>query len=180
MHVTAGTRWLRSLVVAVLLLAAAACSDDPPPAGAAETPAPSVVSSTPTPTETPIEQQVESAVRAYYAELTRAAQTNDTSTLKTLLRKSCPCYRAVRVIDAGAKQGETTPDAKWMLESVRVHDITGQAAVAEVNYRVSAYDVLDKSGDVIDHIGTRSSHFDLSLVQLGSPWIVANIFDLEG
>jgi predicted lipid-binding transport protein (Tim44 family) len=180
MHVTAGTRWLRPLGVAVLLLASAACSNDPPPAGTVRTSTPSVQSSTPTPTATPVEQQVEAAVRAYYAELTRAAQTNDTSTLKTMLRKSCPCYRAVRVIDTGARQGETTPGAKWTLDSVRVHDITGRAAVAEVNYRVSAYDVLDKSGNVIDHIDTRSNHFDLSLVQSGTPWIVANIFDLEG
>ena len=180
MHGTAGTRWLRSLGIAVLLLAATACSGDPPPAGAVDTPTPSVQSSTPSPTPTPVEQQVEAAVRAYYAELTRAAQTNDTSVLKKMLRKTCPCYRAVRVIEAGARQGESTPDAKWTLKSVRVHDITGMAAVAEVNYQVSAYDVVDKSGVVIDHIGSRSSHLDLSLIQSGTPWVVANIFDLEG
>src|SRR3954466_8045993 len=102
MHVTAGARWARSVVVVALMMGAAACSGDPPPAGAVKTPTPTMHSTTPTPTETPVAEQVETAVRAYYAELTRAAQTNDTSKLKTMLMKSCPCYRAVRVIDAGA------------------------------------------------------------------------------
>jgi hypothetical protein len=184
MHVATGTRWVRSLVIVTLLLGAAACSSDPTPAGSvtpsSPTPSNDTPSSSPSPTETPVEQQIEAAVRAYYAELTRAAQTNDTSKLKTMLAKTCPCYRAVRVIDAGARKGQGTPDAKWTLDSVRAHDITGSAGVAEVKYRVTAYDVLDKSGRAIDRIGRHSSHFDLSLVQVDTRWIVANVFDLEG
>jgi hypothetical protein len=126
-----------------------------------------------------VEQQVEAAVRAYYAELTRAAQTNDTTRLKSMIDKNCPCYRAVRVINAGARRGESTPDAAWTLKSVRVHDITGVAAVAEVKYRVTAYDVISRSGGVVDHIGRRRSHLDLSLIEKSDRWIVANVFDLE-
>ena len=180
MHATAGARWLRPLGVAVLLLAAAACSDDPPPAGAVKTPTPSVQSSTPTPTETPVEQQVEAAVRAYYAELTRAAQTNDTSTLKTMLMKSCPCHNAVRILEHNTKVGRTTPDAAFSLHSVKVHDITGKAASAEVRYDVTGYDVLGRDGSVETHVAAQTSHLDLSLLEVGQAWLVANIFDLEG
>jgi hypothetical protein len=177
-----GTRAVRSLAIVTLVLGAAGCSGNPPPPGAVTTLTPTVQTSTPTPTPTvtPVDQQIAAAVRAYYAELTHAAQTNDTSKLKTMLAKSCPCYRAVRVIDAGARKGQETPTAKWTLDSVRVHDITGQTGVAEVKYRVTAYDVLDKSGGVIDHIGSHTSHFDLSLLQANTRWIVANVFDLEG
>lgn len=180
MNGTAGTRWLRSLGVAVLLLAATACSGDPPPAGAVETPTPSVQSSTPSPTATPIEQQVEAAVRAYYAELTHAAQTNNTSTLETMVMKSCPCHNAVRIIEHNTQVGRTTPDAAFRLHSVKVHDITGRAASAEVRYDVSGYNVLGPDGTVKAHVGAQSSHLDLSLLDVGQAWLVANIFDLEG
>ncbi|MGZ4609691.1 MAG: hypothetical protein ACXV2H_05495, partial [Actinomycetes bacterium] len=89
-----------------------------------QTSSPAVTTSAPTRSATPVEAQVEAAVRAYYAELTRAAQTNDTTELKRLLNRTCPCYRAVRVIEAGATRGETTPDAAWHLDRVRVHDVT--------------------------------------------------------
>jgi hypothetical protein len=32
----------------------------------------------------------------------------------------------------------------------------------------------------MDHIGKHSSHFDLSLIQSSTEWIVANVFNLEG
>jgi hypothetical protein len=180
MHGTVGTRWLRSLGVAVLLLAATACSGDPPPAGEVETPTPSVQSTTPSPTATPVEQQVEAAVRAYYAELTRAAQTNDTSTLKTMVMKSCPCHNAVRIIEHNTQIGRTTPDATFSLHSVKVHDITGRAASAEVRYDVSGYNVFGADGTVKAHVAAQSSHLDLSLLDVGEAWLVANTFDLEG
>jgi hypothetical protein len=74
------------------------CSDpDQPSTLPSDTPTPTSSSASPTPS-TP-EQEIEAAVRAYYAELQRAAQTNDTSVLKTMSTKGCPCYRPVRVID---------------------------------------------------------------------------------
>jgi hypothetical protein len=180
MHTPAGTLLLRSLMVAVLVLGAAGCSDAPAKPGTIKSSTPSVEASSPTPTAMPAEQQVEAAVRAYYAELTHAAQTNDTSDLKRMLAENCPCFRAVRVIEAGVGRGEITPDAAWALDAVRVHDVTGSAAVAEVRYRVNAYDVLGRDGTVIDHVARRVNHFDISLVESQGHWIVANVFDLEG
>jgi hypothetical protein len=182
MHGTAGTRWLRALGVAVLLLAASACSGDPPPAGAVKSPTPSVTSTTPTPSPsaTPVEQQVELAVRAYYAELTRAAQTLDTTTLRTLTRASCPCTGSARSIDATRKIGHKIPQASWIVQRLRVHDLIAQSAGAEVWYLVAAYQVLDSQGEVINRFPRREKHVDLTLLTQGSSWRISNVFDLGG
>jgi hypothetical protein len=184
MHVATGTRWARSLVIVTLLMGVVACSDDPTPAGSVSpssvSTTPPAQSSSPTPTETPVEQQIEVAVRGYYAELTRAAQTNDTSKLKTMLMRSCPCYNAVRILDRNKKTGRTTPGAAFSLRSVNVHDVTGRAAAAEVRYDVSGYDVLTRDGTLKSHIKAQSSHLDLSLIDVHQTWQVANTFDLEG
>src|SRR4051812_16391754 len=113
MEVTAGGRRARSGGGVGPVMGGAPRRGGPPPAGAVKTPTPTMHSTTPTPTETPVAQQVETAVRAYYAELTRAAQTNDTSKLKTMLMKSCPCFNAVRILERNARLGRTTPDAAW-------------------------------------------------------------------
>jgi hypothetical protein len=183
MHVTTGTRWVRSLMIVTLVLGAAACSSDPPPAGAVKTSTPTASSATPTPTPsvTPVDQQIEAAVRAYYAEIVRAARTDDTSTLQTMVAKSCPCYRTVNVIDKNRRQGEQTPKLAIDLQMVTVHDVVAGSGSAEVKTVDSAYDVLDGSGKFVEHIASARTHLDLSLVRTASgAWIVANFFNLEG
>ncbi|MGZ4616104.1 MAG: hypothetical protein ACXV4A_11120, partial [Actinomycetes bacterium] len=88
-----------------------------------QTSSPAVTTPSPTPSATPVEAQVEAAVRAYYAELTRAAASSQTARLKTMVTSSCPCYRAVRVIDKNREQGEVTRGFAIDLTSVRVHDV---------------------------------------------------------
>ena len=154
------------------------CSDpDEPSTLPSDTPTPTNSSASPTPS-TP-EQEVEAAVRAYYAELQRAAQTNDTSVLKTMSTKGCPCYRPVRVIDRNGKRGLTTPEAVFTVTSVRVHDLEGRSAVAEVKTIDGAYEVLDSQGAVIGEVPAREHFLDLTLVQKEKDrWIVVNEFDL--
>jgi hypothetical protein len=150
---------------------------DPTPAtiSTPPTPAPS------TPSATSPAQQVEAAVRAYYAELTRAAQTNDTSVLKTLTTKGCPCYRSVTVIDRNARRGYQTPDASFSVVGITVHDVEPKNAAAQVRTSEAPYDVIDKSDKKIGHVSTRRRFLDLSLVQAPSgQWIIANEFDLKG
>jgi hypothetical protein len=169
-------RWAAGALVAAVVLVG--CSDpDQPSTLPRTTPTPTTSSPSPTPTST--EEQVEAAVRAYYAELNRALQTNDVAKLKTLVDKNCPCYNAVQVIERNAMERERTPDAAFSLRSVRVHDVAGKTAAAEVKYSVSAYDVLDANDRVVTHIKKQSSHFDLSLVHTDSGWVLANLFDLE-
>lgn len=180
MHRTAGTRWLRSLGVAVLLMAATACSGDPPPAGAVDTPTPSVQSSTPSPTATPVEEQVEAAVRAYYAELTRAIQTGDTSRLRGMLLKNCPCYGSVSSIDKLAAKNQQAPGAQIDVVGLKAHDVIAQSASAEVSYTVTAYNLIGQGGNVLNHIAARRDHVDLSLIRRDNGWLVANVFNLGG
>jgi hypothetical protein len=182
MRTGTGTWLLRPALVAGLVLMLGACSD-PAPAGTVPKSTPRTATSppspSPTPTAIPVEKQVEAAVRTYYAELTKAAQTNDTTRLKQLVHKNCPCYGSVRSIDETATQGRTTPDAAWMVVGVRVHDIVGTTAAAEVQYKVGAYDVMDRSGEVINRIPARNSHVDLSLLRIDRGWILTNVFNFE-
>jgi len=178
MDATAGTCWLRSLGVAVLLLVATACSGDPPPAGAVKTPTPTVASSTPAPTPTPVEQQVEVAVRAYYAELTRATQTNDTTKLSLLLSKGCPCYKSVKIIQDNRRRGRSGPDADISVENIEPHDVIGHTAAAIVEIRAATYDLVDTKGNVVSHVRARTYRLDLSFVSTNDAWILHNIFNL--
>jgi hypothetical protein len=170
-------RWAAWALVAGVLVAG--CSDPDQPGTVPRT-SPTAVMSTPSPTPASVEAQVEAAVRTYYAELNRSLQTNDVAKLKPLVDKNCPCYNAVKIIERNAVEKERTPDAAFHLESVRVHDVAGTTAAAEVKYTVHAYDVLDANDRVVTHIKRQRSHFDLSLVQVDRGWILANVFDLEG
>ncbi len=168
------------LLVAAAALCLAGCSHPPPKAGSVPSDSPTPTSSSPSPTPATPEEQVEAAVRAYYAELTRAAQTNDTSKLKTLTTKGCPCYRTIEAIDKSRNAGRATPDAAWTVRSIRVHDIEDGSAIAEVKYTVDSYRVMNRSGEEITSYPRSDSHVDLSLVRSGSGWIIGNLFDLEG
>jgi len=107
------------------LVALAGCAGDPEPPGTVPSKAaPSPTSSSPSPTPQTIEEEVEAFVRDYYAELTRAARTGDASRLRTMTTKGCPCYRAARVIERGAQQGERAVGIEWKIQSLRVHDLT--------------------------------------------------------
>jgi len=182
MRTPTGTGWRRPLVVVALVVAAllAGCSGgaDKPARLPPQTASPSKAS--PSPTATPVEQQVEAAVRAYYAELVRAARTSDTTALRPMLVKTCPCYRAVRVIDRNKRQGERAPDIAIALTSVKVHSVVARTAAAEIRTRDAAYRIVNKSGKTVDRIEASSTHLDLALIRLESgAWVVANFFNLE-
>lgn len=169
---------LRLALPVVLALVLSSCSDDPVEGAQVPSNTPTASSSSPTP-DTP-EEQVEAAVRAYYAELTRAAQTQDTSDFKLLVTKGCPCYSVATAIQETQREGKTTPDAAWNVVGVRVHDLEGTSAVAEVTYEVAAYKVLDRDGKVVERYPAQDGHVDLSLARSERGWIVVNLFDLEG
>jgi hypothetical protein len=167
-------------VIVTLVMGAAGCSNGPPPAGAVKSTTPTVETTTPSPTETPVEQQVEAAVRAYYAELTRAAQTLDTTNLKTLAEASCPCSGSAKSIDSTRKSGHRIPKASWTVRKLRVHDVIARSAGVEVWYRVASYTVLDGNGQVINRFPKRDKHVDLTLLNEGDRWRLSNVFDLGG
>lgn len=123
---------------------------------------------------------MEAAVRGYYVELTRAAHTNDTTQLKSLVRRTCPCYGSAESIDETAASGKSIPDAKWTVTKVRVSDIVKGSAAAEVTYAVGAYDVLDSTGKVVERVPAEPGHVELLLRTFGSAWILTNVVNLKG
>jgi len=157
------------------------CSDpDQPSTLPSDTPTPTRSSSSPSPSPETVEQEVEAAVRAYYAELQRAAQSSDTSRLREMVTPTCPCHRAVTVINKNRRQGETAPDSTIDLHSVQVRQVEGPTASAEVRFTASAYDVVNAAGDVVDRVAGLEGHWDLSVVRTPQgAWVIANLLDLE-
>jgi len=156
------------------------CSDpDQPSTLSTDAPTPTSSSSSPSPSPETVEQEVEAAVRAYYAELTRAARTQQTARVKRLMATGCPCYQVAKAIDATRRSGRTTPDAAWEVQSIQVHDVEPGLAVAEVKYEVSAYRVLNEKNNVVDRYPRQQEHVDLSFVTFDEGWIIGNLVDLE-
>jgi hypothetical protein len=166
-----------ALVVGLLIVPG--CTDDPEQPGTLPTLSPSPTPTTTSASPATPEEQIEAAVRAYYAELTRAAQTQDTDRLAMLSTKGCPCYGYVTSIDQAAQKDQTSPDAAWRVIDVRAHDVAATDALAEVKYEVAAYALIDRSGDVVRRFPARDGHVDLSLVRVRDDWIIGNSFDLE-
>jgi dihydropteroate synthase len=160
------------------VLVGAACSDPPPAANPPKVSTAGSATRSATPTPTTPEQEVEAAVRAYYAELTRAAQTNDTTRLKQMIDRNCPCYGTVRALEAATSRGERTPDVEIRLRSVSVHDVIEGTSAAEVLYEVNSYNLLGSDGEVLNRVPARADHVDLSLIRTASRWIVANTVNL--
>lgn len=177
MHRLTGSLGLRSLMIASVVLIGG-CSDPPEKAGRVPAGTPSS-NSAPSPTATPVEAQVEAAVRAYYAELARAVRTGETGGLKERVRRSCPCYGSVRSIDRLASKNQSAPKAHIEVSSINVHDVIARSAGAEVSYDVPSYDLVERNGTVVSHIPARRDHVDLSLVSDGGAWMITNVFNLE-
>ena len=174
-----GTVLLRCALL-VGLLVVPACDDDPEQPGTLPTRSQSLTpASTSASPDTP-EEQVEAAVRAYYAELTRAAQTKDTSRLREMTTNGCPCRRPARIIDGFAKRGWSAPDAEFAVTLINVRDADSRQAVVEVKTADAPYSVVDRSGEVVDRIQSRTTHVDLSLISTTTgSWVIANEVDLE-
>jgi hypothetical protein len=179
MRGSAGMLLPAGLSVVLGLVLVAGCTDEARP-GTLKTPSPTTTSSA-SPTPTSVEAQIDSAVRAYFAELTRAARAGDTGKLRGMVAKECPCFRSVKVIDRNSRQGYVTPDASFAVTTVRVHDVEGQLGLAEVKTDEAAYDVLNSASKVIGHVKPRENFLDLTLAQRPTgQWVLVNEFDLLG
>jgi hypothetical protein len=181
------TGWLRRSgsarsagFVLALVVVAAGCTSEPDQPATLPEDTPTATSATASPRPMTPEQEVEAAVRAYYDELTRAAQTQETARLKGMMTRGCPCYGYVESIERTRRRGESAPAAAWSLRSVRIHHLEGATAAAEVEYRVEPYALLDGDGDEIRRFPARTGHVDLSLVNSSGNWVIGNVFNLEG
>jgi hypothetical protein len=174
----AGTAVLAGLLAAAGLTA---CSgSDPKPGTLSPSPSPSTSNASPSPSATTPEQQIEAAVRAYYAELLKGVQTSDASGLRPLVTKSCPCFSAVKTLDENRAKGLSGPDAELTLASVEVHDVEKKLAGAKVDYSVGAYGLVNSNGDIVQQIKARHDVLDLTLVLApGGSWRIANVANLD-
>ena len=126
MRTPTGTLLRAGLTAVVGLALVAGCTDDPKPA-TLKTPTATPTSTTASPTPSTPEAQIEAAVRAYYAELTRAAQTNDTErAADDGDARDAHASRLVRRSKQDADEGSQSPDAAWTFNSIRVHDVDGR------------------------------------------------------
>jgi hypothetical protein len=75
--------------------------------------------------------------------------------------------------------GRAGPDARLTIEDLKVHDVEARLAGTSVNYRVSGYDLVKQSGQVVSHIAPRRDAVDLTLVlNPAGAWVVSNVIDL--
>jgi len=176
----------RSLVSAVIALwcivVMAACGSASPPSPVAlptasgtgaQTP-----SAVPTPTPTSQRQQVEAAVRAYYAAVEHAVQTGDTRDLSSRSTTGCNCRALVARVVALFKRGSTR-GASLHVDSVDVVSATPRLGDVSIVYRTSPYRVVARDGSETAVSG-RSAHEVAALVAFGSGrWLVADVRDLN-
>jgi len=174
-----GTVLFRVALV-VIALTGAGCSDDPPEAGGlpSNSPSPSTTSSSPTPA-TP-EEQVEATMQAYFEETNKAFQTGDVRELKAMSTSGCPCRRSAESIEKTIKSGGRFEGLKYDVQSIKVHDIDGGTALAEVRADLAPYKVFNSDGDVTEDSpgGTLHTDFSLSRSESGT-WIIGNSLNLE-
>ena len=172
-----GTAVLAGLLSAGL----AGCSGSgPKPGTLTPTPTASSTTASPSPSATTPEQQIEAAVRAYYAALLLGVQTGQASDLKKLVTKTCPCFAAVETIEENQANGRSGPEARLTIQKLTLHNVEAGLAGASVVYDVNGYDLVDKSGDVVSTIKPRHDAVDLTLVRHPSGnWVVSNVTDLS-
>ena len=174
-----GTVLLRCALVAALL-ALPGCSDDPEQPGTlptrSQSPEPTSSSATP---ESP-EEQIETTMQEYFAATNTAFRTGDVATLRSFTTASCPCRRAVDVIEETVANGGRFENLRYDVQSIRVHDVDSGAALAEVVAKLPPYKVYDGDGDVVENSPGGRLHTDFSLSRSGSgEWIIGNAVNLK-
>jgi hypothetical protein len=180
MHVTTGTRWVRSLMIVTLVLGAAACSGDPPPAGAVKTSTPTASSATPTPTPsvTPVDQQIEATMRAYFEAANSMFRTGQVSELESFSAASCPCRKITRDVAKVVADGGRYKGTRYLVKRMTVHDVIADSAAVEVTAGVPPYKVISGSGRVLENSSGGELHTDFSLIREGTRWVVTNAVNL--
>jgi hypothetical protein len=167
-------RWPAGALVAVLVFTTA-CSDAPGKPAVLPT-ASTTSSSTPTPTPTARDPraEVEAFVRAYYAEVNAAAASGNTAALNSYSSLTCGCRRLLEYIRDKWQQGSLR-NVDYRIDNLRVSRIDAGNAEIAAKVRIGAYEVLDRSGRVVERVAEESGTDLLELARLGDRWIVQNI-----
>jgi hypothetical protein len=172
-----GTPLLAGLLAVVGLTA---CSgSDPKPGTLSPTPSASSSNASPSPSATTPEQQVEATMTRYFDVTNAAIQSGDVAELKAFSTSACPCRRAARTIASTIGDGGHFEGLRYDVTSIKVHDLEGNTAGAEVMATLPPYTVIDGDGKVTENSPGGKLHTDYSLVRSGDRWIIGNAVDLR-
>lgn len=125
------------------------------------------------------EAAVEAAVRHYFAVANEAVKTGGTVQLEALSLSGCPCRALVEDINSVYANGRAETSG-FDVSSVLVTEVQGSTAAAEVRYIVPPYKVLDQQGRTIQEVSLYDGNEYISLVRVGSSWLLGNTFNLNG
>jgi hypothetical protein len=125
-----------------------------------------------------VEQQVEAAVRAYIAGANQAFESGDVAAMLTVTEPNCPCRGLVRSIRRVYRSGGKYEGTRYNLVSIKIHDVFGESASAEVRAKVPPYRVIRANGAVSEDSSGGQLHTDFALIRREGTWRLSNSFDL--
>lgn len=162
------------MVVALTLLAGCESGSGSP----SPTPTPPGSSSA-SPSSSPA-AEAEAAVRAYYAEINRAASTGQVTELERRIKPECSCARLVRYIEqkwaAGSLRG-----AVFTVQKAEARTATDSSAQVIISYSVTRYQVLDRAGKVTETVAAvPSTSAEVRLAREETRWVVTEVLGLGG
>jgi len=165
-----------AVVIAAGMTACSSAKSDTAPTKLSPVAASPVAS--PSPSLTP-EAQAEAFVRTYYDTVNVAVSTGDTSKLMTLSRPGCSCRNLVTTINDIYSKGHSE-GAAFLLHSVKVTELIGGTAAAEVDLDVTKYTVVVAASGTSETVEPLHSHDLMSIVQQDDHWVVDKIVRLSG
>lgn len=167
-----------ALYAGAVLLLVTGCSEEPVKPGTV----PTTTSSPSSPSESPSaltpEQEVASTMRAYFDTANAMFKTGDVAALRAFSTSGCPCRKITRSVERVVADGGRYEGTRYDVQSIRVHDIVGETALAEVIAKVAPYKVYAGNGDLIEDSPGGELHTDFSLLKRGDKWIIGNAVNL--
>jgi hypothetical protein len=174
-----GTVLVRCALVVGLLIVPG-CTDDPEQPGTLSTRSPSPTPTTTSASPATPEEQIEATMQDYFASTNEAFTTGDVSELRSFTTTTCPCRRAADDIEETVAKGGRFEHLRYEVKSIRVHDIDGGVALAEVIAKLPPYKVYDGNGDIVEDSPGGRLHTDFSLSESESgEWIIGNAVNLS-
>lgn len=136
---------------------------------------PTVTTSSASASPSASELQLEAVARGYYEEASRAIATGKVERLRSLAIPQCSCQQLVRYIESKWANGSIR-GGQFIIERVGPAIIEPKVRVVPVFRGVTAFEVLDRSGRVVER-GPADPVIreDVYLRPVNGSWIVENI-----
>ena len=172
-------RWRRVLLGGLALGLVVACSAEPDQPGTLPPDPPSASSTSASPSPATPEEEVEATMRAYFVAVNAMFRSGDVEPLRAFSTNGCSCRQITDSVEKVTMEGGRYKGARYVVRSVRVHDLEARSAAVEVMAKVPPYKVVDGEGKVTENSQGGALHTDFSMVKRGETWIIGNAFNLE-